>query len=898
MGDFQQNDYIDAMKLGRTASLIIFFSWLNTPCTAQMQGMFWPVFNQKNMGASIDFSNVSPQISFSQPHGSGNGGSVSNSKGELLAYLANGLYNSNHDTLISPNDFSSFGAIPGIIGQHSDSVFSIYSKGSTLNSQNLQSFFLLEFLVKLHEDGNVSYTSQRYSLPGNSSAFISAYYHTEGKKEFLVISSNDTFYIFNAGSKFAKLINSQAKSLPLSSKYELQGYSEIKFGNTGAIIAETGYSWQIPYDTSLSIYTFYDFDTNTASIRYRVPQLKSKSAGLRLLNPFAFSPTDSVFYFSEWLKDNSTQYLVQYNINAGKSIRIFEFHFGANSQLAPLQALAITPLGTIIGGYIFGFQSHHYLGEIKFPDSLGTKCGFNPQGLFKGTDPKIFNLSVLRFPTTFIRPLRLRFTSGQLCGMDSFWLTNRSDTTKFVRFRWHFSPTDSLDGLHAMWRYGRSGRYAVSLDGWTAHGFRQTWTDSVTYLAPPRARFVPRSHVACQYVAFHFADLSAADTFNGPGQRIWDFGDGTTLSYAGKRDTVHHTYTASGLYQVRLIFSNGICNDTFTLGQRVEVLPAALARIALSDSVACAPYTLSARSDADAGVAQTWTLNGQPAGQGLGITLPLDSPGVYRLSLSILSPTGCLTTDTVSFRLLPGAAVPLADAATFSADNQLTLRWHSAPGALRYVVERGTGPGWEIIATTDDTALAIAEPVMGIAYRVRATNPCEFTPAEGAELRPIYLDAQKSAEETIALNWSAHRPALEGPLTLHRDGQPLGIAAIPPAFDLDFWDSTLAEHCYRVGLPGRDVWSNRVCIAQSPWMHLPSAFSPNGDGLNDAWQPRCSPALRGSYSVYNRWGQRLFQSPDLNTPWVPSTGLPLDNYFVIYSPIGQPQITKVVAAVR
>ena len=49
---------------------------------------------------------------------------------------------------------------------------------------------------------------------------------------------------------------------------------------------------------------------------------------------------------------------------------------------------------------------------------------------------------------------------------------------------------------------------------------------------------------------------------------------------------------------------------------------------------------------------------------------------------------------------------------------------------------------------------------------------------------------------------------------------------------------------------------------------IPNAFSPNGDGTNDTWN---IPAL-GAYpnfemSVYNRYGQLVFQSKNTNRPW-------------------------------
>jgi gliding motility-associated-like protein len=51
-------------------------------------------------------------------------------------------------------------------------------------------------------------------------------------------------------------------------------------------------------------------------------------------------------------------------------------------------------------------------------------------------------------------------------------------------------------------------------------------------------------------------------------------------------------------------------------------------------------------------------------------------------------------------------------------------------------------------------------------------------------------------------------------------------------------------------------------------LYVPSAFTPNHDGKNDVFKP----ALLGNikmyeFSIYNRWGQRLFYSTDYNKGW-------------------------------
>ncbi|MCX6215186.1 gliding motility-associated C-terminal domain-containing protein [Spirosoma sp.] len=51
-------------------------------------------------------------------------------------------------------------------------------------------------------------------------------------------------------------------------------------------------------------------------------------------------------------------------------------------------------------------------------------------------------------------------------------------------------------------------------------------------------------------------------------------------------------------------------------------------------------------------------------------------------------------------------------------------------------------------------------------------------------------------------------------------------------------------------------------------LYIPSAFSPNGDGVNDSWLiPNISSFPQAEVSIYNRWGELLFYSKGYTQPW-------------------------------
>jgi gliding motility-associated-like protein len=59
------------------------------------------------------------------------------------------------------------------------------------------------------------------------------------------------------------------------------------------------------------------------------------------------------------------------------------------------------------------------------------------------------------------------------------------------------------------------------------------------------------------------------------------------------------------------------------------------------------------------------------------------------------------------------------------------------------------------------------------------------------------------------------------------------------------------------------ICPNRYCK-----INFPNAFSPNNDGLNDAFRPYYYGNLNGyMLSIYNRWGERLFTSYKIDEGW-------------------------------
>jgi gliding motility-associated-like protein len=60
---------------------------------------------------------------------------------------------------------------------------------------------------------------------------------------------------------------------------------------------------------------------------------------------------------------------------------------------------------------------------------------------------------------------------------------------------------------------------------------------------------------------------------------------------------------------------------------------------------------------------------------------------------------------------------------------------------------------------------------------------------------------------------------------------------------------------------------DRSTFCAGAYIHIPSAFTPNGDQLNDVFRIRSEKIALKSFSVFNRWGELVFSTKDVMTGW-------------------------------
>jgi gliding motility-associated-like protein len=59
----------------------------------------------------------------------------------------------------------------------------------------------------------------------------------------------------------------------------------------------------------------------------------------------------------------------------------------------------------------------------------------------------------------------------------------------------------------------------------------------------------------------------------------------------------------------------------------------------------------------------------------------------------------------------------------------------------------------------------------------------------------------------------------------------------------------------------------RIGVDEKTFLHIPTAFTPNGDGSNDHFYLSGKNICSGEFSIYNRWGKLVYRTNDIFDHW-------------------------------
>ena len=229
-------------------------------------------------------------------------------------------------------------------------------------------------------------------------------------------------------------------------------------------------------------------------------------------------------------------------------------------------------------------------------------------------------------------------------------------------------------------------------------------------------------------------------------------------------------------------------------------------------------------------------------------TYEVVEPGVYTAQVAA---NGCTFTDSIEVEFRPVPEFELAPDTLLCPGDVLTIE----TGLEDVLVTWNTG---EV-----GTAIEVNQPASYVA--TSQVSGCTFTDSMSVDISDGIV-IPLAADYDLCLGDSLELSALQGP------------TVYPSTY---IWDDGVFGPTRRFNRSGiYTVEISNVCDTASHVLqvqqvvcgcqvYVPTAFTPNNDGKNDAWKPvvDCGDAFSYKVVVWDRWGRPVFTSTDMDEVW-------------------------------
>lgn len=549
--------------------------------------------------------------------------------------------------------------------------------------------------------------------------------------------------------------------------------------------------------------------------------------------------------------------------------------------------------------------------NIRNPNRSVDKVKIELDDLNKGQDPIIFdnqNVLWLEAPLTVPDLGFVDFDVERLTCSDTILLLNLSTKSRYVRYQWVINgdTLTSLPGEDTLfYTPKKSGLLNIKLTGYKANGGFKIIIQTFDYFKAVKTDYLFTQTPGCQYLAYTYQPIAFADTVKHQSGYTWHWQsaqiDTIIRSNTLQAGSFSYVFNQAGRYDVKLVFSNGFCQDSISYQDSVVILPAPRPGIELVEAEGCVPFIVSAKrlyDDPIDSVVYQIEQSSYSYTTNQAIKHTILQAGQYYLHQKLYGPTGCRTSDsiqiTVKSGFLSGDSLEIVQVDT--RDSGYYISWLALPLATKYQAQMWSNNQWSTFYLTQDTFAFLKEEIpKEIHLRIVAQDTCAQT-ISSPTARNILLKAQSKENEWALLWWNSLSVNQQNPAyqiftkDLNHQQSLINLQWIDTSFtDYLFFNEQLIDRSYRVVAyhNGRFDWpssSNEVQMAYKTIVLIPNAFSPNQDGLNDVYKPILFGIDHESYflDIYNRWGQLVFSTKTVSEGWdgkFKGEDAPADVYF-------------------
>lgn len=357
----------------------------------------------------------------------------------------------------------------------------------------------------------------------------------------------------------------------------------------------------------------------------------------------------------------------------------------------------------------------------------------------------------------------------------------------------------------------------------------------------------------------------------------WYFDWPDNLSVNSTERSPSYQFPDTGTYLVALVTVPGQpCSDT--LVQEIHVsdfhIDAAFTfNTPLCDNNGMVIQAFDKSSDPVYGIASLqWRLTGSG---GFNVqsnvqnpTFVVTKPGSYKLRLVAVSKGGCRDTLTRQFNAPIPELDSLREELSMCVGDTVRLNSGADPGLIYDYT-------WTPSNTLSDTAVAdpLAFPLSNTDYFVTVVNAnCTYT---GMVTVSVY---DSTALTATAFPTTIYQGETSQLTAIYSGTEPIswspdGSLSNPKSFTPVASPTETTTYLASIRLSSGCILQRFVTVVvltplcKEPFVFFPTGFSPNGDGENDLLKLETRFASEAYWAIYNRWGQKLFETDALDGAW-------------------------------
>lgn len=245
------------------------------------------------------------------------------------------------------------------------------------------------------------------------------------------------------------------------------------------------------------------------------------------------------------------------------------------------------------------------------------------------------------------------------------------------------------------------------------------------------------------------------------------------------------------------------------------------------------------------------------------VSIDLQSFETVTVSLSIIDNCGTMASDEINYiipnipitfvqhpdtTVCPGSDVNLFAIAA-GGEGGFEYQWTGTGIDSTHVRYNNLYASLPVNITTTDICGKSNSTVINV---VVAPVDAIFASQEVDQDRYLFTDYSSSTIDPIYLDWYVNGELVsnESEFDFQFDGLGSNVVLLRATNQIGCWDTTSAV------------------IFSEPLVYIPSAFTPNGDGINDAFFVKGGSIREFEFRVFDRWGNVVFESRDPETPWL------------------------------